>query len=225
MASGYKILEPSGKATVVVVADKAHATERTRELLERWGDYCNRNWLNDSDDVFSPEQKVKRFLDSLGYFLLLGNMQGIETDYKRVMHAKREIPVSSCPSFVENVMYASGCASEVLQQEEKSSFNVCTDRLDANAEKYEAQKPKRERQRSKFQKYLSLGIQSGEWCRVDTEGVFEYKGRLYEIDKGETQYQALDTDVGELYDMDRILATDHLGFYDMNYDLVKVRPL
>ena len=170
---------------------------------------------------------MKRFLDSLAYLFMIGETQGIETDYKKVMHAKREIPASNCPSFVENMFYASGGITSQSDQEECAVFEAMTERLDAQAEKYETQKPQRKRQESKFQKHERLGIRGGEWCRVDTEGVFEFNGRKYEIDKGATQYQPVETDVGLLYDMDRILAsgTDTVDFYDMNYDKVKVREL
>lgn len=183
--------------------------------------------MNDSGDLFSPELKVKRFLDALAYFYLIGNTQGIETDYKRVMHAKREIPMSSCPTFVENMLYASGSAKGTHDQEERAVFQIMTERLDSQAEKYEASKPRKKHQESKFQKRIRLGINGGEWCRVDTDNRFEYNGRKYEIDAGMTQYQPVETEYGMLYDMDRILATnpEKLEFYDMNYDIVKVREL
>ena len=154
-------------------------------------------------------------------------MRGIETDYKKVMHAKREIPVSSCPSFVENMLYANGAATDSCAEEERAAFEVITSRLDAQAEKYEAQKPQRKRQESNFQKYLKLGIRNGQWCRVDTDGVFEYEGRRYEIDRNASQYQPIETEIGLLYDMDRILVThtDQLEFYDMNYDRVEAKLL
>lgn len=177
--------------------------------------------------MFSPETKVKRFLDSVAYFCLIGNTDGIETKYKEVMHAKREIPISSCPSFVENMVYASGMSSDLYNQEECDSFKVMTERLDTRAEAYESQKSKRTRQESNFQKYLRLHIHNGEWCRVDTDGVFEYNGRRYQIDQNETQYQPVDTAFGLLYDMDRILATnpENPEFYDMKYNKVKVNAL
>ena len=170
---------------------------------------------------------MKRFLDSIAYFFMIGDMQGIETDYKKVMHAKREIPVSNCPSFVDNMFYASGGTTDSIDAEESVRFREMTDRLDAKAEKYEAQKPQRKRQESKFHKCRRLGIRGGEWCRVDTDGRFEYNGRTYEIDKDEIQYQPVETEIGLLYDMDRILAsgTHTTEFYDMNYDKVKVREL
>ena len=158
---------------------------------------------------------------------MIGDMQGIETDYRKVMHAKREIPASNCPSFVENMLYASGGTTDPIDREECANFMVMTDRLDARAEKYEAQKPQRKRQESKFHKRNRIGICGGQWCRVDTDGRFEYGGSVYEIDPSESQYHPTDTEFGLLYDMDRILATGSVDveFFDMNYDRVKVRKL
>jgi len=154
----------------------------------------------------------------------LGHTHGIETDYKRVMHMKREIPASNCPSFVENLLYASGSPTDPRDKEERATFKVLTESLDAKAETYETQRPQRKRKENKFQKYLNLGIRGGEWLRVDTDGVFQYQGVRYRIDEGETQYQPVETELGLLYDMDRILATNPNSpeFYDMNYDRVKV---
>lgn len=170
--------------------------------------------------MFSPEIKVKRFLDSLAYYFLTGDMFGIETDYKKVMHAKREIPASSCPTFVDNLLYSSGATTSMADKEENASFRIMINELDAKAEKYE-QKVAKKRRDSLFQKYLRLGIRGGEWCAVDTENKFWFGGIHYLIDENETQYHSVDTDQGEYYAMDRILASGG-KFYDMNYDEVKV---
>ena len=170
--------------------------------------------------------KVKRFLDSLAYCLLFGNTKGIETEYKKVMHAKREIPVSNCPSFVENMLYASGSATAQIDRDEHDAFRVMTDELDWKAERYEMQKPKRERIESRFHKHNRLGIHGGEWCRVDTDGVFEYNGFKFMIDPFAVQFQPVETAFGELYDMDKILVVgEPPAFYDMDYNEVKVRQL
>ena len=177
--------------------------------------------MNDSGDLFSPEMKVKRFLDSLAYLLLIGNTQGIETEYKEVMHAKREIPVSNCPSGIDNLLYASGGYTGNAEEEEIASFREMTERLDRRAQKYETQKPVRKQDESKFQKKLRLGIHCGEWCTVDTENKFWFGKEHFLIDEKETQYQPVDTEYGEYYSMDKILASGG-KFYDMNYDEVKV---
>ena len=174
--------------------------------------------------MFSPELKVKRFLDSLAYCWLIGNMRGIETDYKKVMHAKREIPESSCPSFVDNLLYASGGTTEAIDRDECAGFAVMVDELDERARRYETQRVKRERKESRFHKLNRLGIHGGEWCRVDTDGVFQYNGEHYRISPDAEQYQPIETEIGQLYDMDRILVTNDLPprFFDMVYDEVKV---
>lgn len=157
----------------------------------------------------------------------MGNTKGIETDYKKVMHARREIPVSNCPAFVENMLYATGGTTNAIDQEECAGFKVMIDELDAKADKYDRQKVRRERAESQYHKRSRLKIQSGEWCRVDTDGVFEYGGDRYRIDPFEVQYQPIETEFGDLYDMDRILVTgDHpYRFYDMAYNEVKVKKI
>ena len=161
------------------------------------------------------------FLDSLAYYYLLGNTQGVVTDYKKVMHAKREIPVSSCPAYVENLLYSTVGTTSQADREEASSFKTMLERLDANAEKYEVQKTTKKRQDSLFQKKLKLGITGGEWCTVDTENKFWHNNMHYMIDESETQYQPVETEYGEYYSMDKILVSGG-NFYDMNYDEVKV---
>ena len=167
---------------------------------------------------------MKRFLDSVAYYCLLGNTQDIETDYKKVMHAKREIPASSCPSFVENMLYSTNGLTGQVEQEERDRFRVMTDLLDEPAEKYETNKPKRVHTETKFEKRRRIGIHGGDWCRVDTDGEFDYSGHRYRIDVDAEQYKPTETEFGLLYDMDRILACGD-RFFDMNYDEVSVRPL
>lgn len=53
-------------------------------------------------DTFCGENKVKRFFSGLTYFLLLGNTEGMVTNYKEMANGKREIPISSCPIQVED---------------------------------------------------------------------------------------------------------------------------
>ncbi len=183
--------------------------------------------MNDAGGVYPPEGKVKRFLDSVAYCLLIGNTSGIETDYKKVMHARREIPVSNCPAFVENMLYATGGTTNAIDQEECAGFRVMVDELDASAEKYEKQKVRREPAESRYHKHNRLNIHGGEWCFVDTDGVFEYRGDRYRIDPYAVQYQPIATEFGDLYDMDRILVTGDppYKFYDMAYNEVTVKKI
>ena len=226
MAIGYRVPEPTGKLIILMAETRDDLNNRVDAEQEKWRAYCDRNWLNDSGTTYSPEWKVKRFLDSLAYCLLIGNTKNIETDYKKIMHAKREIPVSSCPSYVENAMYAAGGTTEYVDSEERAGFDIMIRELDDKAEKYELAKTRHEHVESKFHKRNRLKINGGEWCRVDTDGVFSYRDHKFQIDASAVQYQPVDTEFGQLYDMDRILAVgEPPEFYDMDYNIVKVRQL
>lgn len=174
--------------------------------------------------MFTPELKVKIFLDSLAYYFLLGNTDGIETNYRNVMNAKREIPVSSCPSSVDNIFYGSNAYSGDAMQEENAAFANMLERLDEIASVYEVKKPTRKRVKSKFRKRLRLGIKDGEWLRVDTDGKFWVGNNHYVISDQEVQYQPVHTEYGDYYAMDKILYANG-KFYDMNYDEVKVQAI
>lgn len=165
--------------------------------------------------------KVKRYLDSLAYFLLLlGHAKDIETDYKRLIHAQREIPASNCPAAIENLMYATGGTTDKIAAEEEASFKVMLEELDERASRYT---PKRttKRKESLFRKKERLGIHGGTWYRVDTEGKFWVGNNHYIIDDQALQYQPIETAYGDYYCMDRILKCGD-KFYDMNYDEVQV---
>lgn len=161
-------------------------------------------------------------LDSLGYYMLLGHTDGIVTDYKRVMHAKREIPVSSCPSNVENILYATGGGTELIDEDEENRFNLMIERLDHKASIYDQPKKQKKKIESGQHKRMRLGIHGGEWCRVDTDGMFWFGNEQYIIDDQAVQYAPVKTELGDYYAMDKILVSGG-KFYDMNYDEVQVQ--
>lgn len=171
--------------------------------------------------MYTPELKVKTFLDSLAYYLLMGHMDGIETNYRAVMNAKREIPVSNCPSNIDNIFYASGSAGDIQAVEENAAFKEMVDRLDERAAQYEQKKEQPKKQKSLFEKKLKKGIHDGVWYRVDTDGKFWIGNDEYIIDDQEIQYQPVPTDYGDYFAMDKILYAGG-KFYDMNYDEVRV---
>lgn len=183
--------------------------------------------MNDSGGVYTPEEKVKRFLDSVAYCLLLGYTDGIETEYKKAMHSRREIPASNCPTFIENMIYATGGTTDAIDRDECVGFQVMLDELDERTERHVAPNIKKEHAESRFHKRNRLGIRGGEWCNVDTDGVFEYRGRKYRIDPDEEQYQPKATEFGDQYDMDRILVVDVSAnrFYDMAFNEVRVNEI
>ena len=165
--------------------------------------------------------KVKRLLDSLAYLLLRGNMDGVVTDYKEAMHAKREIPASSCPRSVENMLYATGASTDSTAKEEAAAFDILLDSLDDRAKRFVRKAERKPKKESLFHKKNRLGINGGQWVTVDTDGKFRVGDNFYMIDENEIQYQPIETEYGDLYDMDRILVSGG-KFYDMNFDEVRV---
>lgn len=137
------------------------------------------------------------------------------------MHAKREIPVSSCTSDIENILYGNGAASDATRHEEDAAFQVMLDKLDHDAVTYEAKPRQKIKCESRFHKKNRLNIHGGTWCCVDTDNKFWYGNQHYIINDRAAQYAPVETEFGEYYAMDKILVCDG-KFYDMNYDEVEV---
>ena len=194
-------------------------------ILSGWQDYCDLNWLNDNgEDMFPPEVRVKRFLDSIGYYLLYGNTDGIVTEYKEVVNQAREIPVSSCPGSVNNIFYASGGSSGDVATEEKLAFRIMTELLDerANSRKKPRAPVKKSGASRRRKMYEILEENDGarmETFVVDTDGCFHADGRTMNI-SGVREYEPKTVrfrngTTDTLYDMDRVLRCGN-RWYDMN---------
>ena len=159
----------------------------------------------------SPEQKIKRFMDSCAYLLLRDNPEGTLTDYKEVMHGRNEIDVSSCPTWVADRMDAGGCTLSGGTEDEQTRFEFLLDRLDSKAEKY-MKRDKRVRSRAETKSQRLQRVRDRypygriEICRVDTDNCFSCAGRYYCISESVYQYAPRETKEGLLYDMDRIHA-------------------
>lgn len=167
---------------------------------------------------------MKRFLDSVGYYLLYGQMDGIVTSYKEAVNAAREIPASSCTSEVNNLLYASGGSADT--HEEQLEFQTMTSVLDDRAPKRK-KLVKREKPVSRRRKIQQIREENGgaeiERCLVDRDGYF-WSGRDQLMICGYDKYNAKvvtrrngDTDI--LFDMDRILRCGD-RWYDQNGDQI-----
>ena len=197
------------------------------EILAGWQDYCDRNWLNDNgEDLFSPELRVKRLLDSIGYFLLYGNTEGVVSEYKEAVNRAREIPVSSCPSAVSNMMYAGGGASGDTAAEERLSFKAMTEILDDQVRSRKPAKAQKEQRPMSLRKKI-CGVREQqhmaepEYFIVDTFGCFDWRGEIYRIcDVPEYHPKVVHFRNGStelIYDMDRIIRCGD-SWYNMNWD-------
>lgn len=224
MSIGYNVIQPNGVVKKLRAADDTDRRAIVDELQAKWKDYCQSNWISWSDDPYSPENRVKFFLNGVSYFLMVGNTEGVVTDYKDIMNGKREIPISSCPSCVEDAVYGGGSTISPMSPDEDTRFDNMLDKLDARAAKIEKKKPTtKKRLQTKADRLKAIRARHAKhefvYPIVDTENRFVLNGEKYVISDQAAQYSAKDTDLGELYDMDRIVCVitpDGTEFYDMD---------
>ena len=234
MATGYNILQPNGTVRKVKASCFEERVQIVKSLLNEWGWYCEKNWVGtNTSNPYSPENKVKLFLSSLGYFLIMGSTGDIVTDYKQIMNGKREIPVSSCPSFVEDTVY-SGIhvnGNEMLRKAEDKCFHDMMEHADSKAEKRYGVKPPRckNAHKTKYDRGVSIrrdnGVKELIPVVVDTENIFSFSGTKYRINPERyDKYSPKKTKAGFLYDMDTVYcavtASGDIQFYDAELERI-----
>lgn len=167
-------------------------------------------------------------MNGVSYFLMVGNTEGVVTDYKDIMNGKREIPISSCPPCVEDAVYGGGSTICPKSPEDDIRFGSMIDKLDSRAAKVEKKKPvSKKRTVTKSDRLKAIRDRCGA-CEfvypiVDTENEFRLLGNLYVISGQAVEYSAKQTSYGELYDMDRIVCVitkDGLEFYNMDIERI-----
>ena len=234
MAIGYNVIQPNGIVKEIRVKSAEERDSVVCDQLNRWGEYCDRNWISvNYSDPFCSENKVKRFLNSLAYFLMLGNTGGIVTDYKRVVDGKREIPISSCPSYVEDIVYGTGNTLIPTNEDEHSAFQSILERLDEKAKKYRPndgkKKPARKAVCTRYDKIKGIRALIGDaayyYPSVNTLNEFTLNGKTYRIDDSVSEYAGKNMADGDiLYDMDKIVCAltpdGKIHYFDMNMDMI-----
>lgn len=227
VATGYNIFQPSGYVKNVQATTMEERLKVADDLLEKWQGYCESNWVSaNSTSPFSPESKVKSFLSSLGYFLIMGGTDDIVTDYKQLMNGKREIPVSSCPSFIEDTVYGGihVNSNDLSKKAEGECFRGIMEKADYKVSKrYKTMPSRKPKRKTRFDRSEKLrregGVKELIPAVVDTENVFHLGGATYCIDGEKCEkYSPKETKSGVLYDMDRVYcAVDGSGrtmFFD-----------
>lgn len=156
----------------------------------------------------------------------------METDYKRIMRGSREIPISSCPSYIEDAVYSTGPSLKTVGNADV--FDVTLDAVDAKAEKLLSyyKKPKKkpvQKQRSRLSKSMAIlrtyGLDSSAMTheRVDKENIFCHSGSTYQI-VGLPQYELTLDSKEDYYLMDRVICVDisdsETLFYDMSMNQI-----
>lgn len=208
MTKGYHIHLPDGKVKRITVHDMAERQKIVDELLAEWGDYCNRNWLNEDGSPYSPGAKVKTFLDSIAMVMLPdAASDGIVTDYKDEMNGSREIPMSSCPAYVEDVVY--GRVSPSGASQIASDTEIFRGTIGAEPVKTKKKpKPKHIDRYTKCDIWKNAnGVKESHRSIVNTEGTFSFHGVRYQLNLDKLpQYRVKILPNGdELYDMDYVL--------------------
>ena len=179
-------------------------------LLRPWTQYCLRHWMGGDGKPGSPEQRIKRFLDGCAYLLLRDAPEGTLTDYKEIMRGRKEIDVSSCPSWIADRLDAGGHTLSCAAREEQERFQVLLDRLDEKAHAYISRRKRRRKPETSFQRLERVRKEYPQAkiavCAVDTDNCFTVSGKSYCIAESVYQYAPKRTQEGLLYDMDRIYA-------------------
>lgn len=151
------------------------------------------------------------------------------TDYKEMANGKREIPMSSCPSYIEDQLYSSASVPGTDQRrDENEVFHEMMRDIDERTAKIKKPAPKRRKALpTVYDKIQLIRERFGRDIKfvhvpVDTEGVFLYGGETWRVN--EPQYQATSSKDGEqVYGMDTVIcASGLLGlyFFDMNYEQI-----
>lgn len=134
------------------------------------------------------------------------------TDYKDVYNGKRELPISSCPSSVKALLFSSGPPGVVDAKGEQEQFEMMLERLDERAETKKKARPRPGALRQEPRQEKLWRIKKAhpgcalEFCRVDTDWVFQHSGKKYRIDASVTAYGCVQTKSGVYYPMDKILV-------------------
>ena len=117
MSIGFNLVLPTTKVFKIRVKDDEERREVVNNLCDQWQAYCKTHWLSENhEEPFCAENRVKRFLDGLGYLMMIGDTNGIVTKYMEQANANREIPISNCPSFVEELLYGGGSSNPTEEE-------------------------------------------------------------------------------------------------------------
>ena len=183
--------------------------------------------------MFDPESKVKYMLEGLANIILRPDMSGLLTEYQKMKIAKYEIPLSSCASILEDELYSRHVKKDNGEEMEKLEMYMAEAARkfdEAKASKMKNQPSKKKpktfplTRRQKIEKARKeYGIATFEFCRVDTDNVFCWKGKYFRIPSYNPEYEPKKLKDGDLiYDMDQVLCAEtqdgSIMFFNMNIE-------
>lgn len=221
---GFNLVLPSTNVYKIRVNDDKERREVVNKLCEQWNDYCTSHWLSDNhEEPYCAENRVKRFLDGMAYFLLRSDTSGIITDYKEEMNRNREIPVSACPEFVNDMFYGFGQGD--ITQSQQEALSALDNYLDTVKPKKSKKQTPQEIKRQKRKAFENGRKVSYQYPVVDTEGYFVVDDRKIHIPDNYKQYSPKYLKDDVLFDMDHVIVAKVDGemfFFDQNFDPIQI---
>lgn len=220
-----KIMMPNGRLRTYYKGDHQTWTEIVENVILPDGSaYCESNWISANHEaIYSPEKRVKAFLDRCACLMALDNPSGLESAYKAMSHKVREIPATECPSAISDIFYSDRMPANDFDEDER--FKALCERLDEKDPRLKKKKIPKPRIETKYDRIEKLRKQmpdaSRTWASVDAENCFTYKGKKYRLSDRAKGYERSD----RLDSMDRVLVVDdagHLTFYDQNVKAIEV---
>lgn len=231
MASVLRIIDLNGRTINIIKGrDQSWADVVDKANLPKRFDFCIRHWMSDDPLNTTTEEKIKAYLDRVGYILIQDKPDGkIITDYKELRDAVALIPVSGI-SQLENAFYSRNRADDLdtapliperatetqMTKAEKKIYNALT-KPRVKVKRITALQQRRKNIDAMYAKYP--GVMT-ERCVVNTDNEFRYDGKEWIIYPGLKQYLAKDVRGELLYDMDMVICFRYDGkyvFMDMNY--------
>lgn len=162
---------------------------------------------------------------------MVGDTKGITTDYKRMADGNREIPLSACPSFIEEQFYGGGSSQPT--EDDKLFLQQMTESLDEQAEKIfkGKRRPAKKKPATKSDKIRKFESEHKTveyfYPAVNTDGDFSVLNQRFHISEACIQYAPKSVGDDVLYDMDKVIAVLckdlrttclYMRFFDMNFD-------
>lgn len=231
MASTLRIVDLNGKTINIFRGqDQSWAEVVSKAKLPARFDFCLRHWMSDDAMDAQTEERIKAYLDRVGYILIQDKPDAtIITDYKELRDKVALIPVSGYPQ-LENLFY--GNRDDTENMEVIPGRDNTENMTQAETKVYDAlTKPRRapadiEKRREKRKRIDAMRAQYPDaevvFMRVDTANEFEYGGRRWRID-GAKQYEPKVVHGDLLYDMDQVACIkcgEGTMFYDQDFNSI-----
>lgn len=230
MASSLRIIDLNGRVLSIVKGSGQKWSEVIAKAnLPKRFDYCVRHWMADDPNDTATEERIKAYLDRVGYILIQDDPDGrIITDYKAMRDKIALIPVSGIPQ-LENVLYSrgeefGGSAEYVPERSSESGMTKVEEKVYAALTKPKRIPPyikriqeKRKRVEDALKAHPDATVT---YCTVDTHNEFTYNGNRKKISDAIKQYQPKRVRGEELYDMDYVVCLsnkDGVFYYDQDF--------